>query len=225
MKKRVLNVLMDLVFLIIFNVLFFVAGGTEHTVSTWISYGFIHLSYLLLVFHTFLVPDSKRKDLLQAPLLVITDGYFLISLVINVIFILLDLSGYNLSLIFNVILFGIVLVGIFASMSSNESIKENEERHEEEQKFITSSCLILKRVIDQIENKEVSNEVQRVYDLLHSSPLKSSKEVKDIEQEIIYMVESVESKLKNKDFEGIVNKCKNIQLKIKERNDLLKSMN
>ena len=39
-KKIVLGILLDLVFLVVFNVCFFVIGGTNHSVAAWMAYGF-----------------------------------------------------------------------------------------------------------------------------------------------------------------------------------------
>ena len=57
-KKNVLWILLDLVFLIVFNVVFFVAGGTDHPASVWISYGFIHFSYIMLLITPILIRKS-----------------------------------------------------------------------------------------------------------------------------------------------------------------------
>lgn len=41
-KKRILWILLDLVFLIIFNTIFFMLGGVHNKTSVWVAYGFIH---------------------------------------------------------------------------------------------------------------------------------------------------------------------------------------
>ena len=41
-RKSVLWTLLDLVFLIAFNLIFFIVSGLTHTISVWISYTFIH---------------------------------------------------------------------------------------------------------------------------------------------------------------------------------------
>ena len=66
-KKQVLWILLDLVFFIIFNVVFFVAGGTEHKASVWISYAFIHVAYIMLVITPLLVRKTTNKAVLGFP--------------------------------------------------------------------------------------------------------------------------------------------------------------
>ena len=38
-KKSILFILLDLVFLAVFNTVFFVVGGTNHPASVWVAYG------------------------------------------------------------------------------------------------------------------------------------------------------------------------------------------
>lgn len=54
-KKSLLYILLDLIFLAVFNTVFFVVGGTEHPASVWIAYGFIHFSYIMVLVTPFLV--------------------------------------------------------------------------------------------------------------------------------------------------------------------------
>ena len=46
MKKNILTVILNTVFIVVFNTLFFLNGGTQHVASIWITYGFLHFAYL-----------------------------------------------------------------------------------------------------------------------------------------------------------------------------------
>lgn len=48
-KNKILWIIFYSVFILIFNITFFVLGGIEHGTATWISYSFIHMSYLLII--------------------------------------------------------------------------------------------------------------------------------------------------------------------------------
>ena len=41
MKSSIIKIIISLVFLALFNALFFLLGGTKHTDIEWVSYGFI----------------------------------------------------------------------------------------------------------------------------------------------------------------------------------------
>ena len=59
-KKTVLWIILDLIFLAIFNTVFFVMTGLQHPASVWISYGFIHFAYLMVIVTPFLIRKSSR---------------------------------------------------------------------------------------------------------------------------------------------------------------------
>ena len=48
-KINGLQAIIGLVFLIIFNAIFFIIGGVRHNVPVWIAYSFIHFAYLMLL--------------------------------------------------------------------------------------------------------------------------------------------------------------------------------
>ena len=101
MKKQVLWIALDAIFLIVFNVCFFVLlGGVKERgiegipPSVWVSYGFIHFSYLLLLFTPLLVRRGNKAVADYArPLYVGTWIYFLVALVVNLVFILVSLNS------------------------------------------------------------------------------------------------------------------------------------
>ena len=48
MKSSIIKIIISLVFLALFNAMFFILGGTKHTDIEWVSYGFIHAAYLMV---------------------------------------------------------------------------------------------------------------------------------------------------------------------------------
>ena len=128
-KKRTLWILLDLVFLIVFNVVFFVAGGTEHSASVWISYGFIHFAYIMLLITPFLIRKSTNTAVLGFPLYSISSAYFIVVFVVGLIFIFTHPDSYKAALIVQVIIAGIYAVMLISHMIANENIANNIERH------------------------------------------------------------------------------------------------
>ena len=49
MKSSIIKIIISLAFLALFNALFFLLGGTKHTDIEWVSYGFIHVAYLMVL--------------------------------------------------------------------------------------------------------------------------------------------------------------------------------
>ena len=53
-KSKILGSMIHLIILALFNALYFGLGGTDHPASAWISYGFIHFSYLMMILTPFI---------------------------------------------------------------------------------------------------------------------------------------------------------------------------
>ena len=71
--------MMDLIFIIIFNAMFFILGGTDHSVSVWISYGFIHFAYLMLIVTPFFMRRGKSEQCLASRYILFRQRIFLLS--------------------------------------------------------------------------------------------------------------------------------------------------
>ena len=101
MKKQILWIALDAIFLIVLNVCFFVLlggardSGTESIPpSVWVSYGFVHFSYVLLLCTPLMVRRGNKAVADYArPLYVGTWTYFLVALVVNLAFILVSLNS------------------------------------------------------------------------------------------------------------------------------------
>ena len=61
-KKGILWILLDLIFLAVFNAIFFVAIETKQPASVWIAYGFIHFAYLMVIATPLLIRKSSSAS-------------------------------------------------------------------------------------------------------------------------------------------------------------------
>ena len=88
-KKSILYILLDLVFLAVFNTVFFTLGGTSHPASVWISYGFIHLAYIMVIATPVLTRNSSSAAVFGFSLYSVSSVYFLAEFVVGLVFILI----------------------------------------------------------------------------------------------------------------------------------------
>lgn len=101
MSRQIIWLILDAIFLIVFNVCFFIliADAEELPPSIWISYAFIHLSYILLLSTPFLVRQGNRAVAdYRRPLYLGTWTYFVVTLVVNLAFILVSLNSVLIQL-------------------------------------------------------------------------------------------------------------------------------
>lgn len=198
-KKNFLWVILDLIFLVIFNVVFFVISGTEHPASVWISYGFIHLAYIMLLITPKLIRKSSSSSVFGFSLYSISSTYFLVEFIIGVIFIFAKPESYKVSLVVQIITFGIYAAMLISHMIANEYTADNIERHELELQYVKNCSAQIKGIMNQVEDKNIKKKVEKAYDTLHSSPVKSNNTARDYELTVMDLIEVLEQNIERND--------------------------
>ena len=221
-KKRFLWIILDLVFLIVFNVVFFVAGGTKHEATVWISYGFIRFAYIMMLITPFLVKKSTNTAVLGFPLYSISSAYFLVAFIVGLIFIFTHPESYKMSLIVQVIIAGIYAIMLISNMIANEHTAESVERHEMELRYVKDASAHLKSIMDSVSDKAMRKKIERLYDLLHSSPAKSNSTVRDYELAVLDHIDALENDLSRGDIPAANATISKIERNASERNRRLK---
>ena len=198
-KKNFLWVILDLIFLVIFNVVFFVISGTEHPASVWISYGFIHLAYIMLLITPKLIRKSSSSSVFGFSLYSISSTYFLVEFIIGVIFIFAKPESYKVSLVVQIITFGIYAAMLISHMIANEYTADNIERHELELQYVKNCSAQLKGIMNQVEDKNIKKKVEKAYATLHSSPVRSNNTARDYELTVMDLIEVLEQNIERND--------------------------
>ena len=214
-KKVVLGILLDLVFLIVFNTIFFVLGGTSHSVTAWISYGFIHFSYLMVILTPILIRESSEASLFGMTICGISSVYFIFEFVVGVVFILINPKTIKASLCIQVIIAGIYLAILLINLIANEATADNVQKQQEEVAFIKNVSSRVKVLMDKVDDKKAK---EQMYDLLHSSPSKSSVSVQALENDVQNKIGELENAVLADDKNTIIKIAKEVITLMEERN-------
>lgn len=191
-KKTVLWGILDLIFLVVFNTIFFVVGGTDHVASVWIAYGFIHFAYVMLLITPFLMRKNIRATILGLPLHLISSVYFLTAFVVGIVFVLLKAESYKASLLFQVIIAGVYGILLVVNLIANEHTQAAEQRHAEEVGYIKEAASRVEALIGRLNDKKVNKALEKAYDILHSSPVRTTPAVAEIESNIMRLIADLE---------------------------------
>ena len=224
-KTKIFWHLLDLIFLIVFNLYFFLLKGVENPASVWISFASIHFAYLMLLITPFLVRKGSVSADYGRPLFVITTSYFFLALIVGVVFVVISPEVITVALLVQVTIAAIFAILLLTNLIANEHTADNIERHEVELKYVKESSSRLDALLKQISDNAIRKKVEKAYDLIHSSQVKSSNNVKSIEQDVISEIENLEKALQKNNFENIqliVDKICNLA---NERNRQLKLLN
>lgn len=224
-KKMLLWILLDSVFLIVFNTVFFVAGGVSHPASVWISYGFIHFAYFMVMLTPLLIRKSSSSAVFGFSIYTISSVYFLTELIIGIVFIFLKQESYKPALIVQIIVAGLYAIMLIAHLIANESTADSIQKQEAEVAYLKNAASRVKILMDKASDKKAKKAIESVYDLLHSSPSKSSESVHSLEKSVLNMISDLENAVSAQSTEEILDITRNITSSIDERNRRLKQVN
>lgn len=221
-KKSILWILLDLIFLIVFNTVFFLIAGTNHVASVWISYVFIHISYLMVLITPFLIRKSSQAHLFGLSLYTVSSVYFFVEFIVGIVFILLKQEKLNAALIVQIIIAAIYAVILIGILIANESTAETVEKHKEEVSYIKNAAASVKALIGKCNDKKADKAIERIYDLLHSSPTKSNMAVQKIEKNIISKIDELVVAGTAQDRDAVISIVNELEQLIEQRNATLK---
>lgn len=223
-KKPILYLLLDLVFLVVFNTVFFVVGGTAHPASVWLSYAFIHIAYVMVLATPLLTRKSKNTAVLGFPLYTVSAVYFLVEFAIGLLFVLIRSESYKAALVVQIVVAGIYAVLLLTNMIANEHTADDVEQHEKEVWFIKDTSSRVKLLLDKPTDKAANKAIEAVYDLLHSSPSKSHYSVEVLETDIKNLITELEKAVSIDATDDILSTTQKLLSATEERNRRLKTV-
>jgi hypothetical protein len=221
-KANVLWIILSRIFLILFNVSFFLIGGIRHNASVWISYGFIHLAYIMLLLTPRFICGGKSSAVFGFSLYSISATYFLIELVTGLIFIFASPEGYIAAFLLQFILAGLYGIVLISFYIANSRTSEAEEERQYQIQFIKEASARLKGLLEKIKDKDAKKKVERVYDAVSSSPVKSHPDLEQIENLILRSINSLEDAVSEENNETIISLSDTLLSAVNERNMRLK---
>ena len=224
-KSKVLGSLIHLVVLALFNALYFGIGGVDHPASAWISYGFIHFSYVMVIITPYITQKGKDRATYAASMYTITSAYFAIELIVGAIIIIVAPEGHKFSLFSQLIMAAIYLIILFGNMIAEEHTAKSVEKHEAELIYVKESCSMLKAIMSDISDKQLYRKVEKAYDLIQSSPVKSATNVLSLESQVISEIDNLGLAVRNDDATAISASADKIVRLANERNRFLRLSN
>lgn len=121
-----------------------------------------------------------------------------------------------------IIIAGVYAIMLIANMIANENTADSTERHEDEVAYIKRVSSRVKMLVGKSTDRNANKEMERVYDLLHSSPSKSSMTVKNEEAEIVDKIANLEGAVASNSASDIIAISNEIISLVEERNRKLR---
>lgn len=225
MRRRFLKGILYAIFPILFNVMFFLLGGTDHPTSVWVSYAWIHAAYLVLIANPIFSKKTQSSHIYRYTTAQISSVYFVVELIIGLIFIFAAPAGVKGAIIIQMIPFCIFLAVFVWNIMSNDRTAGEEQIRTAEISFIKTASSKAKFIMDSTSDAELRRKIEKIYDLIHSSPSRSNPSVTDIENNVMMMIGDLAIAVEDGNVEDAGKLVRKIQFAMDERNRLLSLVN
>lgn len=222
MKTNILKVGVALIFLALFNVLFFVLGGTAQSAVSWVSYGFIHAAYLMILVTPLLETKSKGLTVLSASLYLRAIFYFFTELIIGLVFIAFQPGSILWPLIIQSVVLAIFLVLQLMSVMANHATEVSIQKQRTESVYIKTMAIQVKGALRNVEDESLKNCVRRCYEALNNASIESFPEAEDAERALRTAVEMLCTAIEDGDHAQIEKKANRVLNAVRTRNDIVK---
>ena len=226
MKKiTILWIVSNLIILAIFNLIFFVLSSTEYNNIMWMSYGFIHFAYLMLLLTPLLIRKGKSEAVFGFSTYVVSTVYFIIALIAGLTFILLFMDEFNVALTVQLCIVGSYGVILIANLIANERTADAEEKRQPQIVYVKDASAKLKSLLENISGRDAKKSVERVYDAINSSQIRSHPNLSQLENRIIQDIDDLGYAVSLGDEEKIISKANVLLSSVNSRNMQLKMLN
>ena len=209
-KKNVLTIILDSVFVVAFNILFFVNGGTQHISSVWTCYGFLHFAYLMVLITPVIDAKGKTAYLSKLTTYTISLIYFFIELIFSIAVFTSEINKIKLIISVQTIITAIYIILLMSNLLTNDSIARKQERHD------------LENIESITADPKLKNRINNLYYSIHSSPTRTSSEVVVYETKITELLEDLETVI-GRDSVAATEKIVEIENMLNKRNFMIKA--
>lgn len=222
MKSSIFKIIIGLVFLALFNILYFVVGGTEHVSIDWVCYGFIHASYLMILITPLFCLSNKTMSVQSSTLYLTASFYFIIELVVGLLFMYFKPQTDFWAIIVQSVLLAIFLVVQLSGVLANDATNASLKKQEVESINIASLVLRLRESMRAVSDLEARKLVKLCVDAVSSSPIETFPEVAGAESamqtavdDLCFAIDSSAS------VEEVSKKAKELKIAVARRNSAI----
>lgn len=196
--KNPYMILLGLLFPLVFNGLFFgLYNVSEANASVWLSYGMIHLAYLIIVCLPLLTPKSPTDSFIFGQILyAIATPYFIIELIVGLIFILWNPETITIPLVVQLLLFAGFLAYFLTQASADQKIAISQQERQQAVQPARDMIGKMKMLLTIAKNPELVRTLSKQFDSLYYSSTRQTSNTAPIDQELSDAIDELRAKLR-----------------------------
>lgn len=222
MKTTLIRIVFTLVFLVVFNTLFFLLSGTDNPTSVWVSYAYIHVAYFTILFLPVLKTKGDASYYLSSVLYGQAITYFILELIAGVVFIVYRMESPVWSLVVQTALWLIFVVLILGNAWANQATAQSLEKRKQDIDAYQSMRMSLKRLMAKTDIPELKRLIADCSDKLEASSSRQTQESEKIDIEIEQTIASLRQSITGDDVEESTSLARQLAGLIEERKTILK---
>lgn len=222
MKTTLIRIVFTLVFLVVFNTLFFLLSGTDNPTSVWVSYAYIHVAYFTILFLPVLKTKGDASYYLSSVLYGQAITYFILELIAGVVFIIYRMESPVWSLVVQTALWLIFVVLILGNAWANQATAQSLEKRKQDIDAYQSMRMSLKRLMAKTDKPELKRLIADCSDKLEASSSRQTQESEKIDIEIEQAIASLRQSITEDDVEESTSLARQLAGLIEERKTILK---
>lgn len=219
---RGLSVAMNSIFVVVFNAVFFILSGTNHPASVWISYGFIHFAYFMLLATRFWVTEGRSAAVFNLSLYSISFTYFLAEFILGLAFVFASPESYKAALSAQLSAAGVFGIVMIANIIANQRTAETEHKHQIELGYVKRAAAEVAAIMNGMSNRDGRKNVERVYDAISASPAKSHPDLFPLEAKLLVAIADLRRAVESNDMGSIAARSDALLTMVGDRNRKLK---
>lgn len=222
MKTTLIRIVFTLVFLVVFNTLFFLLSGTDNPTSVWVSYAYIHVAYFTILFLPVLKTKGDASYYLSSVLYGQAIMYFILELIAGVVFIIYRMESPVWSLVVQTALWLIFVVLILGNAWANQATAQSLEKRKQDIDAYQSMRMSLKRLMAKTDKPELKRLIADCSDKLEASSSRQTQKSEKIDIEIEQAIASLRQSITGDDVEESTSLARQLAGLIEERKTILK---
>lgn len=222
MKTTLIRIVFTLVFLVVFNTLFFLLSGTDNPTSVWVSYAYIHVAYFTILFLPVLKTKGDASYYLSSVLYGQAITYFILELIAGVVFIVYRMESPVWSLVVQTALWLIFVVLILGNAWANQATAQSLEKRKQDIDAYQSMRMSLKRLMAKTDKPELKRLIADCSDKLEASSSRQTQESEKIDIEIEQAIASLRQSITGDDVKESTSLARQLAGLIEERKTILK---
>lgn len=217
-SNKLLYSLVIIVALIVLNLIFFLTIK-EYSVARYINIAGANLA--IIVFFVAGIISSKDKDneFLQYTKYPIVIIYSVITFIISILFILFHLKSVNISIVIQVILLAMLIIGVALVKMANNSIINNTNEQKKKTLKITEMSNQLYAFMQDTSSTKIYKILEEAYDEIKNCKINVTQDTSNIDSQIREMISKMKVDADKNDIDTLKVDVKEIRKLIGKRNN------